>query len=303
MRKSSAYLGWFQGILAVSAALGMQGALADNLNGCPDGQAIQAADPSGKKVRCIPVPPPVDVSGLQSQINAEAAARATGDGALLNAIADERSARIAADDALRESAGTEGGIAGTYAVTGTQVCITGSRGFNSNLQPFIPPQPPPPDPNDPNPPPPPLITTVSISSSMVSGTQTFHENGTGTVDIAFQVVSHPGTLFGALGTGGAGGASISTSTGTFQWSVTADGKLVVHVDEPQSGVVVKGGTPGTTISSTGVPRLAGALGKDRRLITMMNEDVAPESVVFTNPNGSVFTQSRICIRERMLRKL
>jgi hypothetical protein len=36
---------------------------------------------------------------------------------------------------------------------------------------------------------------------------------------------------------------------------------------------------------------------------MMNNDVAPESVVFTNPNGSVFTQSRICIRERKLRKL
>jgi hypothetical protein len=31
--------------------------------------------------------------------------------------------------------------------------------------------------------------------------------------------------------------------------------------------------------------------------------VAPETVVFTNPSGSVFTQSRICVRERTLRKL
>ena len=297
------HLRWLGAVAVMAAALGMQNALADNLNGCPDGQAIQAADPSGKKVRCIPVPPPMDVSGLQGQINAEAAARAAGDGALLNAIADEQAARIAADDDLRASTGAQEGIAGTYAVSGTQVCTSASRGFNSNLQPFIPPQPPPPDPNDPNPPPPPLITTVSVSSSTVSGTQIFHENGTGTVDIVFHVVSHPGALFGALGTGGAGGASISTSTGTFQWSVTGDGKLVVHADEPQSGLVVKGGTPGTTLSSTGVPRLVGALGKDRRLITMMHEDVAPESVVFTNPNGSVFTQSRICIRERTLRKL
>jgi len=303
--RSAMQMRWLGGVFAAAAVLGAQSVLAQPMNGCPDGQAIQASDASGKNLRCVAIPPPADVSGLQGQIDAEAAARAAGDGALLNAIADERSARIAADDALRESTGTEGGIAGTYAVSGTQVCTSASRGFNSNLQPIIPPPPPPPDPTDPNPPPPPLITTVSVSSSNVSGIQTFHENGTGTLEITFHVVSHPGALFGALGTAGAGGASISTSSGTFTWSVTSDGKLVVHADEPQSGVVVKGGTPGTTLSSTGVPRLVGALGKDRRLITMMNmdEDVAPESVVFTNPNGSVFSQSRICIRERTLRRM
>ncbi|HEX6317997.1 MAG TPA: hypothetical protein VFZ84_03920 [Burkholderiales bacterium] len=297
------HMQWLGGVFAIAAVLGAQGALAQPMNGCPEGHAIQASDASGKNVTCVAIPTPVDVSGLQAQIDVEAAARAAGDGALLNAIADERSARIAADDGLRESAGTEGGIAGTYAVSGTQVCTSASRGFNSNLQPFIPSPPPPPDPNDPNPPPPPLITTVSVSSSNVSGIQTFHENGTGTLEITFHVVSHPGALFGALGTAGAGGASISTSSGTFTWSVMSDGKLVVAPDEPQGGLVVKGGAPGTTLSSTGSPRLAGVLGKDRRLITLMNDDVAPESVTFTNPSGSVFTQSRICIRERTLRRM
>jgi hypothetical protein len=291
------------GVAAAAAALGMQSALADNhnLNGCPDGQAIQASDPSGKRIRCIPVPPPVDVSGLQGQIDAEAAARAAGDGALLNAIADERTARIAADDALRESSGAEGGIAGTYAVSGTQVCTSGSRGFNSNLQPFIPQPPPPPDPNDPNPPPPPLITTVSVSSSTVSGIQTFHENGTGTLEITFHVVGHPNVLFGAPGAGGPGGGSISMASGTFEWSVAGDKIFVGAGDLP--GVVVKGASAGATLSVTGSPRLVGQLGKDKRLITIMNEDMAVEQQVLALPNGQVFNSSRICIRERTLRKL
>jgi hypothetical protein len=295
------HMRWLGAAAALAAALGVQNALADNLNGCPDGQAIQASDPSGKKLRCIAVPPPLDVSGLQQQISAEAAARAAGDGALLNAIADERSARIAADDALRESSGTEGGIAGTYAVSGTQVCTSASRGFNSNLQPFIPQPPPPPDPNDPNPPPPPLITTVSISSSTISGTQTFHENGTGTIDIAFHVVSHPGTLFGALGTSGPGGGSVSTASGSFAWSTAGDRIFIDTAGLP--GLVVKGASAGATINVTGSPRFVGTLGKDKRLITIMQEDMAVEQQVLTLTNGQVFNQSRICIRERTLRKL
>jgi hypothetical protein len=41
--------------LAAVLMLGAQQALAQPMNGCPDGQAMQSTDPSGRKITCVPV--------------------------------------------------------------------------------------------------------------------------------------------------------------------------------------------------------------------------------------------------------
>jgi hypothetical protein len=69
------------------------------------------------------------------------------------------------------------------------------------------------------------------------------------------------------------------------------------------GVVVKGASAGATLSVTGSPGFVGTLGKDKRLITLTQEDMAVERQILTLTNGQVFDQGRICIRERTLRKL
>src|SRR5437763_16850454 len=82
------------GVLFVAA----QTATAQPVNGCPAGQAMQASDPSGRNVRCVPIP---DVSGLQGQIGAETAARQAADTQLQNNLNSEATARQAADTGLQ----------------------------------------------------------------------------------------------------------------------------------------------------------------------------------------------------------
>jgi hypothetical protein len=286
---------WLGGVFAVAAILGAQGALAQSFNSCPEGQAVQGSDPSGKHIACVAIP---DVSGLQSQIDAEKAARQGMDGTLLDAINQLRA------DAI------EGSIVGSYAVSGTQVCLTASRGFNANLQPIIPPPPPPFSP-DPLPdgtiplPPPPVLTFVNATSLKISGVQTFNPGGTGTIEAVFHAVSHPGQLFGALGTAGTGNGTVSSVSGTFSWSITADNKLVIQ-DTGLQGLVVKGGLANWTITTSGSPNSVSTLGKDLRIITTFQEDMVPEVQTLTPPPGSTqqpIVNQRICARERLLRKM
>src|SRR5205823_4923817 len=84
------------GIAAGAFFLAAQTASAQQTNGCPAGQAMQSSDPSGRNITCVPIP---NVSALQGQISAEAAARATADTQLQNAINAETAARMATDNA------------------------------------------------------------------------------------------------------------------------------------------------------------------------------------------------------------
>jgi len=52
---------------------------------------MQSSDPSGKRITCVAIP---DVSGLQGQLNAKTAARATADTQLQNALGAEAASRI-----------------------------------------------------------------------------------------------------------------------------------------------------------------------------------------------------------------
>jgi hypothetical protein len=64
---TNALRGALSALAAAALFTAVQGASAQPVNGCPAGQAIQAADPSGRNVRCVPIP---DVAALQSQIDA-----------------------------------------------------------------------------------------------------------------------------------------------------------------------------------------------------------------------------------------
>src|SRR5436305_15269093 len=93
-----------RGALAAIAAgalfTAVQGASAQPVNGCPAGQAMQASDPSGRNVRCVPIP---DVSGLQGQIGAETAARQAADTGLQNRLDAEAASRLGMDAVLLQS--------------------------------------------------------------------------------------------------------------------------------------------------------------------------------------------------------
>jgi len=80
---------------------GAQQALAQTVNGCPAGQAMQSSDASGRKVTCVALP---DVSALNARIDAAAA---------------------------------EPDILGRWAMTGATTCLSSSTGFDENFLPNV----------------------------------------------------------------------------------------------------------------------------------------------------------------------
>jgi hypothetical protein len=159
-------------IVAGALALAAETVVAQPVNACPTGQAIQSSDPSGRKVTCVPIP---DVGALQGQISAEAASRAGMDATLLGAIDD-----------LRESVGLETSIVGLYAFSGTTSCINSTFGFNDDLtaKASI-------DPTRP--------AVVNQFSGVTTGFRTFNADGTGTAEFHNQTTSFPGAFYTSSG--------------------------------------------------------------------------------------------------------
>jgi hypothetical protein len=339
-----------RGALGAAAAgvlvLAAQTAIAQPINGCPAGEALQASDPSGRNIRCVPIP---DVSALQGQItsetaarqaadtqlqnglnaettarqaadtalqgkiDAEAASRAGMDALLLQSIQQESTARQAADDALRAG---ETSIVGSYAFTGTVLCLTSSNNFSGDLTPATPAL------DGPS-----TVTTVFNGTS--SGVRTFNADHTGTLQVTTHTVTSPSMFFsfrtitqiingvptpiptasagiGFNGTGPtpSGGATTADQQATFTWTIEGN-KLIVD-DGDVTGTITNGPANriGASIKQTGAPRQIGTLGKDLRTIALTNENIQVETSTTTLQNGTVLTPlPRICQRERILRKL
>jgi hypothetical protein len=279
---------WLGASIALAAALIAQNAAAQSFNSCPEGQAVQGSDASGKHISCVAIP---DVSGLQGQINAERAAREGMDVVLQDAI-----------DELRPTS-----IVGTYSFTGTQTCLNSSLGFNADLSPT----------EAPSAPPPPGVPLVSAlvqpTSATVAGTRTFNIDGTGVSEFQTNSTVAPGFFYNAFAAGvtngGAtfrpsGNASVVVSSGTFTWEVVG-GKLIIH-ESGAPGVITQGGGPraGWTVFVENVPPFVGVLGKDLRNIAVTHADVAVEINVLRSPDGLTELRTpRICHRERTLRRM
>ena len=280
-------------IVAISAlALGAQGAMADNMTGCPAGQAMQSSDPSGKKITCVPIP---DTATLQQQIDAEKAAREAQDANLGAMLGAESAARQAADNALgaRVDALTETDIVGTWAISGPSSCLLSSRGFDANFAPVIVPGQP-------------TIVTQLTASSI--GTRTFNVGGTGTATGSTQALAHAGVVVGVLGTDGAGSANVSSFTNTFSWSIQTDGKLFIDDGGP---LVQTASAPtsrkGWTFTIDRLPPFEGYISKDKKTILMTHPGLQIETSTTLDQNGNPPPGSaptpRFCVRSRVLTRL
>ena len=295
---------WRCGVAAAAVALCAQGAWAQKVTGCPEGQAMQSSDPSGKSVTCVPIP---DTAGLQQQIANEATARQAQDANILNMLgaettirqaADnaEAAARQAADNALsaRIDALSEADIVGEWATTGTTVCQLSSRGFDPNFSPLIVQG---------------QATTVTQLTATSLGKRRFNANNTGTADGTTLAISHAGVIVGVLGTDGAGGSNGSSFTNnTFVWHIQPDGKLFIDDAGPLVQTAFLPPTRvGWTFTIDKTPSWEGHISKDKKTIVMTHSTLQIETSTTLDQNGvpppnSAPTQ-RFCVRHRILTRL
>jgi len=265
--------------VGAAALLGVQVVQAQPMNGCPPGHAMQSSSPGGNTVTCVPIP---DTTALRGAIDAEAQARSSADTALSGEISELR-AKV-----------EEPSIAGRWAFTGPQNCLSSSTGFNTTtLQPIFVAG----------------VTVLGTSSTAGSGVRIFGApdaagKGTGTASATFHTITHPTFLSPAPPVPASpfriGSAAITTLEGTFSYEI--QGENVIIDDGPSVGEIVKG-FPGT-IQILGNPRFFGKMSKDRRTILLAQEDLVVEQSVFTPPApGTPSTTDRVCSRERTLIKL
>ena len=265
---------WRCAFAAAAIALGAQSVLAQPVNGCPPGQAMQSSDPSGRTITCVPIP---DTANILNLLNAETAAREAGDQAL--------HARI---DGL-----TEADIVGRWSVSGTTSCLQSSNGFNTTtMTPLIPAT---------------GSTTVSQISGTFIGTRTFNAGGTGHSVGTSHSMTFPGTFFGTTfsGIAGTGGGSVATLDAGFTWTIEADGTLLID-----DGTIVQPFTAppsrvGFTVTIANVPPFVGHISKDRRTITLTHPGMSIETSTVHDPAGVVAfpPTPRFCARARVLTRL
>lgn len=262
---------WFNTLAAMAIALGAQSVAAQPVNGCPAGQVMQASDPSGRNIICVPI----------------------GDGAALQA---EIAARQAGDENILDMLGqlTEANIVGRWSVSGTTNCLQSSTGFDERFNPVIPTT---------------GSAFVSQLSGTFIGTRTFNADGTGRSVGTSHVVSFPGTFhgpgFAGVGNGPAGGASVAPLDAGFTWSIQPDGTLLIDDD----GTIPQTFTAppfriGSTVTIENVPPFVGHISKDRRTITLTHPGMSIETSVFRDGNtGAVNRTPRFCARHRVLTRL
>jgi hypothetical protein len=273
------FAAWGLGAAAMAA---FQGALAQPVRSCPEGQAVQSLHPNGTPVQCVPVPAPVDLAPL------------------MQAIVQESAERKQADAEIRASI-NETKISGTYTYSGTQICLNSSTGFREDLSPM-----PSTDPA--------RAAVVSQNIVYTTGFRTFNEDGTGTVELSAQAVNPPAifvTSFGQAGVGtvieppnpGRPGGNVSSArqTATFTWRV-ADGKLFV-ADAPALGTFDAGPSTSCTIRTDDAPSMVGVLAKDLRTISLSHDGIAVERNTITCAGVTVSSTRRICHRQRLLQKM
>jgi hypothetical protein len=262
---------WCSTLAAMAIALGAQSVAAQPVNGCPAGQAMQASDPSGRNIRCVPI---ADGAALQAALQAETAARQAMDENILSIVGQL----------------TETDIVGRWAMTGSTMCLQSSNGFNTE---FMSPQ---------------FPTVVSQLHGTVSAVRTFRADNTGTSVGVSQSLSMPQLNFGTSPSplGGTGGASLADLKAEFIWSLDpATGKLLIDDDNlvPQN-FLQPPNRVGFSVTIENVPPFVGYISKDKKTIVLTHPEMALETSVLRDPSGAeVGRTRRFCARERVLTRL
>jgi hypothetical protein len=235
---------------------------------------------------------------VQNALNAEANSRLGMDATLLQAIGEETTDRKAAIDALRNEV-IEESIVGTYTFSGPVTCLSSSNGFKTDGT-FTPNAAVTGGPS----------TVVQLLSGMSSGTRTFNADFTGTLQVTTVSLLSSSAFFTATGAGVAfspfpnpsGGASTVDQSSNFTWKIE-EGKLII-TETNVDGTITAGNRVGWSVANTGVPRQVGVLGKDLRIIALTTEGPKVENSTQTSPDKTQSSSTdRICVRERLMRKL
>lgn len=212
-----------------------------------------------------------------SLLSQTALAQAARPGALadLNGRIDaEAVARMAADQALRDSL-TESRLIGRYAVAGMATCLRSSTGFNPDMTPRLQ-----------------AGTSVQGQTISVSGVATFAEDGTATFLLTNDSVVLPG--------GGTSGAVVRVDVRqSYTYAVGADSTLLLTKVGSTVGVVhrLTGDVP---LEVTDGPNRTGRISKDWRSIALFQDALAVEEVLTNNTPPAL---PRVCNRSTALYKL
>jgi hypothetical protein len=269
-------------VLAPVALAAFQTAQAQPVRACPEGQAVNSLHPNGTPVQCIPVPPPVDVSGLNQAIVQESAERKAADAEIRASISEINPTRVS----------------GRYLFSGPTICLNSTFGFNADLTPRAS--------TDPT-----RAAVVNPTTLFTTGFRTFNEDGTGIVEVDTQSVTHPTIFVTSTGFAGvgtlpgnrpSGSVSVASQTGTFTWHVT-DGKLFIADASGLSGTFSAGPNTGCTARNDDMPPIVGVLAKDLRTISIGHDGVGEERLTITCNGAVVSSGLRICHRQRLLQKM
>ena len=116
-----------------------------------------------------------------------------------------------------------------------------------------------------------------------------------------QGLTSAGVAFAGFATP-SGSASAVDQGGSFTWKIE-DGKLII-TEDTITGTVTAGNRAGWSVVNSGVPRQVAILGKDLRIIALTTEGLKVENTTQTSPDHITSSSTdRICVRERLLRKL
>ena len=249
--------------LGAAAMAAFQGALAQPVRSCPEGQAVQSLHPNGTPVQCVPVPAPVDIAPL------------------MQAIVQESAERKQADAELRASI-SESSIVGRYFFTGSQNCVSASLGFNPDFTPVIPPPPPPGSPF--------VGNAVSVASSSVWGFRTLNADNTGT---------HEVTTLGV----NLGGANTVHLVGAFRWRLEADKLVIEETVPAIGTVPFGPRAGWTTFTENVPPIFAILGKDRRTFSMVHEAPAVEITVARSPDGTQEIRTPRICHRERTLTKL
>ena len=79
--------------------------------------------------------------------------------------------------------------------------------------------------------------------------------------------------------------------------------LILPLGEGHDCVGAAGAGAGQAITVRGLPPVVGVIGKDRRTISITHQRMQVETISTVLADGTVRETPRVCIRERLLRKL